>query len=166
MIIHEESSESEVVLETPLGTKSPTATSTPQTIPLEIMLTKSVTEEVPIFDIRENVSDTGADVNMSFEGTKSDSQGIIIISTFEPISHTSISHPPYISKVQTTTTSPTFETIIQQPFTTLFQSQSTDPPKSNSDDETDGGGFGGTFADLEFDYEEDNMPDHILMYGK
>lgn len=35
-----------------------------------------------------------------------------------------------------------------------------------SDDETEGGGFGGTFEALQFDSEEEEIQDHILMSGK
>ena len=35
-----------------------------------------------------------------------------------------------------------------------------------SDDETEGGGFGGTFEALHFDSEEEEIPDHMLMSGK
>ena len=35
-----------------------------------------------------------------------------------------------------------------------------------SDDETEGGGFGGIFEDLHFDSEEEEIPDHMLMTGK
>ena len=35
-----------------------------------------------------------------------------------------------------------------------------------SDDETEGGGFGGTFEALQFDSEEEEIPDHMLMSVK
>ena len=92
----------------------------------------------------------GADVSVSVDPS---SQGISITSSSEPNSSTFFSLPPFIQHISTTTTSPTIDHILQQPITTIFQSQSTDPPKPNSDDERDGGGFGGTFYDLEFDSE-------------
>ncbi|CAI9285519.1 unnamed protein product [Lactuca saligna] len=60
----------------------------------------------------------------------------------------------------------TFDQIINQPITLFFSSQSTDPPKSLNDTKIDDGGFGGTFADIEFDPEEEDIPDHMLMSGK
>ena len=85
LVIHEESSKSEIVPETPLVSKSPTISSTSTTttvIPPEIVITKSSNEEVPISYIQVNVSDTGADINMGDEGTKSITQGIITSSSF------------------------------------------------------------------------------------
>lgn len=59
----------------PLGTNSPLIKSTSRTStitsPLEIILTKSVPEAVPISDDRENVSDMGAEVIKSVEQMKS-----------------------------------------------------------------------------------------------
>ncbi|CAI9282846.1 unnamed protein product [Lactuca saligna] len=39
-------------------------------------------------------------------------------------------------------------------------------PKSVNDDEIDNGGFVGSFAYIEFDPIEEDIPDHMLMYGK
>lgn len=76
---------------------------------------------------------------------------------------TFVSLPPFIIHVSNTTNSPTFATILNQPFITLFSSQSTDPPKSTEDTDNKEGGFGGTFEELEFDEEEETFPDHMLM---
>ena len=35
-----------------------------------------------------------------------------------------------------------------------------------SDNETEGGAFGGVFEDIHFDSEEEDIPDHMLMTGK
>ena len=56
--------------------------------------------------------------------------------------------------------------VINHPFTTLFSSQSTDPPKPDDESYNEEGGFGGTFDDLEFDDEEENFLDHMLMSMK
>ncbi|CAI9303293.1 unnamed protein product [Lactuca saligna] len=63
---------------------------------------------------------------------------------------------------------------MDQPFTTLFSTQSTDPPNPSSpvaetmdvDEETDNEGFGGTFEALSFDKPEEDFPDHMLMTMK
>ena len=52
------------------------------------------------------------------------------------------------------------------PLFLSFSSQSTDPPKPLNDDDTDDAGFGGLFVDLEFDPEEEDILDHMLMSGK
>ncbi|CAI9266780.1 unnamed protein product [Lactuca saligna] len=39
-------------------------------------------------------------------------------------------------------------------------------PKTINDDETDYGGFVGSFASIEFDPNEEDVPDHMLMSGK
>ena len=63
---------------------------------------------------------------------------------------------------------------MDQPFTTIFSTQSTDPPNPSSpiaetmaiDEETDNEGFGGTFEALSFDKAEEDFPDHMLMTMK
>ncbi|CAI9288204.1 unnamed protein product [Lactuca saligna] len=88
-----------------------------------------------------------------------------------------VSKPLEISslpQVTSTTDSPTFQFIMDQPFTTIFSTQSTDPPHPSSpidetvaaDVETDNKGFGGTFEALHFDQVEEDFPDHMLMTMK
>ncbi|CAI9299404.1 unnamed protein product [Lactuca saligna] len=88
-----------------------------------------------------------------------------------------VSLPPQLTHVIPTTStidSPTFENIIKQPITSLFSSQSTDPPTTTSliqdssfiETEHEFEGFGGTFENLEFDEEETDFPDHMLMTMK
>lgn len=91
-------------------------------------------------------------------------QGIPILSSMD----TFVSLQRYIIPVSNTKNSPTFEHVIQHPFTTLLSSQSTDPPKTidKPETDTDKGGFGETFDDLEFDDEEENFLDHMLMSMK
>ncbi|CAI9284497.1 unnamed protein product [Lactuca saligna] len=90
------------------------------------------------------------------------SQGILEIATVQ----TDTSLPLIITSISPTTHSPTFDMVIDNPITSLFSSQSTDPPKPLNDDDTDNGGFGRSFVDLEFNLEEDDIPDHMLMFGK
>ncbi|CAI9277319.1 unnamed protein product [Lactuca saligna] len=79
-----------------------------------------------------------------------------------------------LPQVTSTTDSPTFQSIMDQPFTTIFSTQSTDPPNPSSPvDETmatDAGthneGFGGTFEALHFDTSEEDFPDYMLMTMK
>ncbi|CAI9263199.1 unnamed protein product [Lactuca saligna] len=79
-----------------------------------------------------------------------------------------------LPQVTSTTDSPTFQLIMDQPFTTIFSTQSTDPPHPSSptdetmdaDAETDDEGFGGTFEALHFDQAEEDFPDHMLMTMK
>ncbi|CAI9269921.1 unnamed protein product [Lactuca saligna] len=79
-----------------------------------------------------------------------------------------------LPQVTSTTDSPTFQLIMDQPFTTIFSTQSTDPPHPSSptdetmaaDAETDNEGFGGTFEALHFDQAEEDFPDHMLMTMK
>ncbi|CAI9261882.1 unnamed protein product [Lactuca saligna] len=89
-------------------------------------------------------------------------QGIIKTSTV----NTPVSLTPFIIPTIPVSSSPTFDNIINQPITSLFSSQSTDPLRSIGDTETVDGGFGGTFVDLEFDPEEKDIKDHMLMLGK
>lgn len=64
------------------------------------------------------------------------------------------------------TDSPTFDTVIQQPITFLFPSQSFEEPQSVHEDEMYDGGFVGSFAEIQFSSEEKNISDHMLMSGK
>ncbi|KAL7601335.1 hypothetical protein Lser_V15G25283 [Lactuca serriola] len=150
MVIRNESSDEEVVPETPHVTTMVTvslpisqplhiSTTISQTQPLEIALTKSITEEVPISDTVVNVSDTGAPI------------------------------PSVASTLPITTTSSIFDHALQNPFTTLFPSQSPENPpplQQMSDPEVEGGAFGGVLDDISFDSDEEEIPDHMLMTGK
>ncbi|CAI9264285.1 unnamed protein product [Lactuca saligna] len=51
---------------------------------------------------------------------------------------------------------------MKQPITSIFPSQSSEEPETIFDD----GGFVGSFDDIEFDLEEENIPDNMLMYRK
>ena len=77
--------------------------------------------------------------------------------------------PPPLSPPPTSTippitlpvVSPTFTSIINKPIFSLFYSQSTDQePSTTEEDELI------EFAELEFDLEEDNVDDNIVMSGK
>lgn len=94
-------------------------------------------------------------------------QNIILSSTFQTSTiDVTTSLPPFHSTISTATQSPTFDSIMQQPITSLLPSQSIKEPKIVNDDETDDGAYTGLFADIEFDPEEENIPDHMLMFGK
>ncbi|CAI9282874.1 unnamed protein product [Lactuca saligna] len=139
-------------------------------IPPEVSNVKSSNEATRTLDITVHVSNMDTNVNMGEEDPKDDIQGNPISTTFE----TFVSLPPQISTVTSTTDSPTFEHIINQPFTSIFSSQSTDPPKSISpidetilmETDTDNKGFGGTFETLAFDDNEADFLDHMLMTMK
>lgn len=62
--------------------------------------------------------------------------------------------------------SPTFDTIIHQPITSLFSSQSPEKPQLVNDDDMDDGGFIGSFVEILFNSEEENIPNRMLMSGK
>ncbi|XP_052619606.1 uncharacterized protein LOC128125976 [Lactuca sativa] len=177
LIICNESSDEEVVPETPPVSVVVTVSlppvsipitsqiSTTTSIPLEVVTTKSVSKEVPTSDMVVNVSDTGAPIT-SVETTLP-----INLSASLPISSENISTslPPFSLPTTTITTSSIFDHPLQHPFTTLFPSQSPETPQPSqpmSDDENEGGGFGGTFEALHFDSEEEEIPDHMLMSGK
>ncbi|KAL7601611.1 hypothetical protein Lser_V15G20875 [Lactuca serriola] len=143
-------------------------------IPLEVLNTVSFREEVRSSSIIANISDMGANVNKGDGVSKHEAQGnpsLVVSSTFKTSNiDTLISLPPFIvpntSHIPSSTHSPTFDTIMQQPITSLFASQSTKEPITVHDDETDDAGFVGSFADIEFDPEEENIPNNMLMSGK
>ncbi|CAI9275184.1 unnamed protein product [Lactuca saligna] len=122
-----------------------------------------------------NISNMDTNVIMGKGVLNNEAQGnslILISSTFDISTiSTNLSLPPFVSTVSTTLPpanhSPTFDQILQQPITSIFPSQSIDGPKKVNDDaNTNDGEFAGTFDDLEFDPEEENIPDHMLMSGK
>ncbi|CAI9295061.1 unnamed protein product [Lactuca saligna] len=120
----------------------------------EVSIAKSIFEEVRTSGIPAHVSDMDANVNMGEGGSKDAAQGPIIFTPTSTIPLTS------------TTVSPTFEHILNQPFTSIFPSQSTDTPKPSSPTDTDNEGFGGTFKNMEFNEDEEEFPDHMLMTMK
>ena len=62
---------------------------------------------------------------------------------------------------------PTFDNTLNQQITSLFSLQSTEGHKSiPEDDTTEDGEFMGSFVEIQFDLEEKNIPEHILMFGK
>lgn len=95
-----------------------------------------------------------------------------ISSSFEtPTIDNSTTLPPFqsplITSLPQSSQSPIFENILNQTITTLLQSQSTEVQRTNpADDATDDGEFMGSFADIKFDPEEENKPDHMLMSEK
>lgn len=139
-------------------------------IPPEISIPKSSHEEARTSDIPVNVSNMSTNVTMGEGDSKKDEQG----NPDSVILETLVSLPPQITPITSTIYSPTFQNIINQPFTSIFSSKSTDPPNVNSpvqetilmETETDNEGFGGTFDELEFDDEEADFPEHMLMTMK
>ncbi|CAI9302356.1 unnamed protein product [Lactuca saligna] len=135
-------------------------------IPPEVSISKSFLEELRTLDISTHVSDMDVNVNMG-EGVSEKEHPVSTQCILEiSIITTNTSLPPFITTVSTTTHSPTFDQVINQPITSLFPYQSIDPPKLVHDDDTDDGGFRGSFVDLEFDPEEEDTLDHMLMLGK
>lgn len=145
----------------------------------KVLNVESFYKETKTSDINVNVYNTDTNVIMGSDNAKpdgsenaktespktakGDDQGIVI-----PTSEIIMSLPP----ITPTTDSPTFENIINTPFTSLFSSQSTNPSKLTSpvDDtmekETDTEGFGGSFEALQFHDTEEEFPDHMLMTMK
>ncbi|CAI9263901.1 unnamed protein product [Lactuca saligna] len=97
------------------------ALSTPEqtsVIPPEDLNVKSSNEATRTLDIPVHVSNTDTNVNMGEAGPKDDIQGNPISTNSE----TFVSLPPQITLVTSTTDSPTFINIINQPFTSIFSS--------------------------------------------
>lgn len=55
---------------------------------------------------------------------------------------------------------------MQEPIATLFSSQSTLVEKSIPEDEANDGDMMVLFADMQFNPEEDDVPDEAIMSGK
>ncbi|CAI9286980.1 unnamed protein product [Lactuca saligna] len=137
--------------------------------PPEASIAKIVTLEARTSDIPVNISDMDTNVIMGEDDSNKAARG----KPSSVVSDSFISLPPQITPIvpiTSTTDSSTFANIISQPFTTIFSSQSTDPPTTTSlikdsfmDMENESKGFGGTTENLEFDDEETSFPDHMLM---
>ncbi|CAI9285614.1 unnamed protein product [Lactuca saligna] len=123
----------------------------------------------PIKSNFEEIGNPGGSVKASDIDTTT-TQGnppFITSSTFERSNvGTSTSLPPFHSTISTSTHSPTFENILNQPITSLFSSQSTEPKTVQEEDTTKDNDFIRMFADITFDPEEENIPNHMLMSRK
>lgn len=144
-------------------------------IPPEVLQAKSNMEEVRTSGITADISDMDANVTKGDGVSSSQAQGtsdsIIVSFTFEttyidtsttlPLFHSSIS-----TSLPQSTISPTFQNIINQPITSLFPSQTTEGPTSIPDNTIEDDDVCISFADLQFDPEDEDIPDHMLMSGK
>ncbi|CAI9286231.1 unnamed protein product [Lactuca saligna] len=95
---------------------------------------------------------------------------LVVSSTFDTSTiNTSTSLPSFVS-TPIVTHSPTFDYILDQPITSIFCSQSTNPlitykeVQIPTDDDEDV--FDGPFADIQFDQEEEDIPNNMLLIGK
>ncbi|CAI9274653.1 unnamed protein product [Lactuca saligna] len=171
LVIPMQSSEEEEVPKTPKATPiiEPSSPEKTTVIPPEDSSAKSFHEEVRTSYITTRVSETDVNVNMGegdlHQEEPKSSQGTPVVLPIKTVSSAFVSLPPYIIPTTSTTESPTFENIINQPFTSILSSQSTDPPRSMEESKNERG-FGGTFETLEFDDEEEDFPDHMLMSMK
>ncbi|CAI9271862.1 unnamed protein product [Lactuca saligna] len=98
---------------------------------------------------------------VSNENPKDQGNSILIIS---PSFNTST-----VSTTPTVTHSQTFANILNKPITSLFSSQSTDPPITREEEEDtndDDNEFDGTLSNIEFVPKEENIPDNMLLTDK
>ncbi|CAI9261006.1 unnamed protein product [Lactuca saligna] len=120
------------------------------------------------FSTRTNYCFTPLTTNV--ETTLSQGTPIIVSSTLETSTiETTTTLPPFVTN-PLETHSRTFDNILNQPITSLFSSQSTEPPvttaevhHSSDDDENV---FGGKFGDIQFDTEEEDIPNNMILTGK
>ncbi|CAI9275627.1 unnamed protein product [Lactuca saligna] len=142
-------------------------------IPPEVLISKTVSVEVQNSDIIVNISNMDKSVTMG-----EDASHVARKSKYSDVTpDTTVSLSSQVRPIiptTSTTDSPNFETIVQQPFTSFFSSQSTDSPTTTSpikdssfmETEHRSEGFGRTFENLEFDEEETDFPDHMLITMK
>ena len=118
VISNESTEDDEWIPETPEANLNTECSNPEQTIviPPEASVSKSSHEEARTIDVPVNVSNTDTNVTMGEGDSKIDNQGnpdTIITETF-------VSLPPQIIPITSTIDSPTFENIINQPFTSIF----------------------------------------------
>ncbi|CAI9278260.1 unnamed protein product [Lactuca saligna] len=131
-------------------------------IPPKVTYSKSNIKGDETSNINVNLFDKHTNVTMGDEGSKT----AMYTSTGLPPAPTS---PPQISTILPTTTatvSPTFEKVMQVPITTLFSSQSIDTDKIIHEEEANDDDLMVSFADLEFNPNEDDVPNEAIMFGK
>ncbi|CAI9304103.1 unnamed protein product [Lactuca saligna] len=162
LVIDDESTEEDVILESPVR-DSPIISNVEMPIPVITTVEPSqVSTPEPIVLTPPVVYD--------IETSHDQGTSIVIYSTFDnSMIDTSTTLPPFASTL-IITHSPTFDNILDQPITSLFSSQSTDPPVTLEDEQipTDGeeNEFDGTFDDIQYDLEEENIPDNRILIGK
>ncbi|CAI9277757.1 unnamed protein product [Lactuca saligna] len=100
-------------------------------IPPEVSIAKTVSVEAQTSDIIVNISNMDASVTMGEDAShvadKSNSSDVTPVTTVSFSSQVTLIIP-----TTSTTESPSFATIIQQPFTSMFSSQSIDQPTTTS----------------------------------
>lgn len=132
-------------------------------IPPEVSYSKSNIKEDETSNINVNLSYKDTNVTMGDEG----STNTMYTSTGLPPPPTS---PPQISTMLPTFTaivSPTFEKVMQDPITTLFSSQSTDTDNTiHEEEEENDDNVMVSFVDVEFNPNDDDVPDEAIMSGK
>ena len=141
MVLQAGSSEGEKVPETHEATilQSTSILEKTKVTPPEVSLTKSFIAEVQTSDINSHVYDTDVNVIM---GEGNSNKEIVVSTQGIPVSSdTFVSLPPFIVPITNTTNSPTFETILTQPITTLFSSQTIEPLPSSEDTDIEDGEF-------------------------
>ncbi|CAI9268433.1 unnamed protein product [Lactuca saligna] len=142
-------------------------------IPPKVSIAKTVSVEAQTSDIFVNISNMDASITMGEDASHVTVKG----KSSDVTPDTTVSFSSLVTPIiltTSTTDSPTFANIIQQPFTSLFFSQSTDSPTTTSpikdssfmETEHESEGFGRTFENLEIDEEETDFPDHMLMKMK
>ncbi|CAI9293078.1 unnamed protein product [Lactuca saligna] len=126
--------------------------------PFGVLNTESGKEEIGTTDIAIDLSNKGTNVNMDEGMLNHESSVTSIIDTSTALPPPSLPGPTYIPVL---TISPTFDGIMQEPITTLFSSQSTEnsQPKNETNDED----IMVSFADLQFNPREENIPDELIM---
>ncbi|CAI9290462.1 unnamed protein product [Lactuca saligna] len=142
-------------------------------MPPEASVAKTVSVEARTSDIFVNISHIDENVTLGEDALHTGDKG----KPSDVTPYIIVSLPAQLTPIiptTSTTDSPTFENIIKQPITSLFCSQCTNPPTKTSpiqdssfmETEHESEGFGGTFENLEFDEEETDFPDHMLMTMK
>lgn len=124
-------------------------------------------EEVQTLDINmdEGMHNDESTVISTIETSTIDTT-IIETSTIETSTTLTPPSSPITTSVPVSNISPTFFGIMQEPITTLFSSQSTEKsqPQPKADDDDDDVMV--YFTELQFDREEDNIPDEMIMLGR
>ncbi|CAI9296059.1 unnamed protein product [Lactuca saligna] len=125
--------DTEVIPETPEATLIIDSSKADASVtqPSEVLIAKTIPVEDRTSNITVNISDMGKNFIIGVDIVKTEAQGI----TSTIVSDYFISLPSQITPIiptTSTTDSPTFTHIISHPFTTLFSSQSTDPPTTTS----------------------------------
>ncbi|CAI9273886.1 unnamed protein product [Lactuca saligna] len=156
LVINDESTEEEVAKDPPVTTFQDTSNMEMLVLSSQISQPEPLIVSLPLVTNVKTSQPQGTPIIVSF---------LFETSTIDILTKL----PPFVTTSLDTNT-PTFDNILNQPITSLFSSQSTEPPVNHEEAhpsfDDDENVFSGTFGDIQFDPEEEEIPENMILTGK